>query len=140
LAYIDERNTGDIAVVAITRTPGKVALAVAGTIPRLAGDPMPVEMRLGQQLFYSANSDEFPITTNHWVACASCHIEGRSDAVTWRFEQGPRDTPSNAGGTIGTGFLFRTADRNKVQDYFVTINVEQGGGFDPEVPEHATLL
>ena len=50
-------------------------------------------LRLGQHLFYSANSDEFPITQNHWVACASCHIEGRSDAVTWRFEQGPRDTP-----------------------------------------------
>ena len=58
-------------------------------------------------------------------------MEGRSDAVTWKFAQGPRDTPSNAGGMLGTGFLFRTADRNQVQDYWHTINIEQGGTFDP---------
>jgi hypothetical protein len=99
----------------------------------MTADPMPPELRLGQHLFFSANSDEYPITKNHWVACASCHIEGRSDAVTWRVEQGPRDTPSNAGGMLGTGFLFRTADRNQVQDYWHTINIEQGGTFDPAV-------
>ena len=133
VAYIDERNTGDVAIVRIDRTSG-VALAVDGApIARLASDPMPAALRLGQHLFYSANSDEHPITQNHWVACASCHIEGRSDAVTWRFAQGPRDTPSNAGGTLGTGFLFRTADRNEVQDYWHTINIEQGGSFDPTV-------
>ncbi len=105
-------------------------LAVDGVIPRLAVDPMP-SSRLAQHLFYSANSDEYPITRNHWVAYASCHIAGRSDAVTWRFEQGPRDTPTNAGGMLGTGFLFRTADRGRVQDYWQTVNVEQGGRFDP---------
>jgi len=131
VAYIDERNSGDVAVVKIDRTSGHVALSVDGTIPRLAADPMPPSLRLGQHLFYSANSDEFPITKNHWVACASCHIEGRSDAVTWRFAQGPRDTPTNAGGMLGTGFLFRTADRNQVADYWHTINIEQGGTFGP---------
>nr|HEX4315102.1 hypothetical protein [Kofleriaceae bacterium] len=130
-AYVDERNTGDVAVVTIDHTGAKPALAVTGTIARFAsgGDPMPAQLRLGQHLFYSANSDEYPITKNHWVACSSCHVEGRSDEVTWKFAQGPRDTPSNAGGTLGTGLLFRTADRNDVQDYFRTINTEQGGSF-----------
>jgi YVTN family beta-propeller protein len=131
LAYIDERNTQDVAIVKIDRSGERVALTVEGTIPRVMDDPMPAGLRLGQHLFYSANSDEYPITKNHWVACASCHVEGRSDAVTWLFEQGPRDTPSNAGGMLGTGFLFRTADRNQVQDYWHTINIEQGGTFDP---------
>ncbi|CAN5157736.1 hypothetical protein BH11MYX1_BH11MYX1_02010 [soil metagenome] len=45
-------------------------------------------------------------------------MEGRSDQVTWLFAQGPRDTPSNAGGTVGTGLLFRTADRTQVADYW----------------------
>lgn len=139
VAYIDERNTGDIAIVRIDRTGDRVALAVDGApIPRFAPDPMPAELRLGQHMFYSANSDETPITKNHWVACASCHLEGRSDAVTWRFAQGPRDTPTNAGGMLGTGFLFRTADRNRVQDYWHTINIEQGGTFDPA--DQAALL
>ncbi len=124
-AYIDERNTSDIAVIDLD------ALAVTGALKRVASDPMPAQLRLGQHLFQSANSDEFPVTTNHWVSCASCHMEGRSDAVTWLFAQGPRDTPSNAGGMLGTGFLFRTAARNQVQDYWHTVNVEQGGAFDP---------
>lgn len=131
VAYIDERNSSDVAVVRLDRTGGQVALTTDGTIARLAADPMPRSLRLGQHLFYSANSDEFPITKNHWVACASCHIEGRSDAVTWRFAQGPRDTPTNAGGMLGTGFMFRTADRNQIADYWHTINVEQGGTFGP---------
>src|SRR6185312_7924834 len=114
VAYIDERNTGDVAIVSIDRTGDHPVLSVQGVIPRLAVDPMPAHLRLGQHLFYSANSDEYPITKNHWVACASCHIEGRSDAVTWLFAQGPRDTPTNAGGMLGTGFLFRTADRNQI--------------------------
>ena len=132
-AYVDERNTGDVAVVRIDRSGERVALGLDGTIARITEDPMPARQRLGQHLFYSANSDEYPITKNHWVACASCHIEGRSDAVTWRFEQGPRDTPSNAGVMLGTGFLFRTADRNQVQDYWRTINIEQGGAFTSDI-------
>ncbi|HEY0480998.1 MAG TPA: hypothetical protein VGD37_25960 [Kofleriaceae bacterium] len=132
VAYIDERNTGDVAVVRLDRTAG-LALSVDGApIPRFTTDPMPAALRLGQHLFYSANSDEYPVTQNHWVACASCHLEGRSDAVTWRFAQGPRDTPSNAGGMLGTGFLFRTATRTRVQDYWHTINEEQGGDLDPD--------
>jgi len=130
VAYIDERNTHDIAIVRLDRRNG-LALTNEGTIPRLAHDPMPPELREGQHLFYSANSDEHPITRNHWIACATCHIEGRSDAVTWLFTQGPRDTPSNAGGTRDTGFLFRTADRTRIEDYWQTINIEQGGRFDP---------
>jgi YVTN family beta-propeller protein len=127
VAYIDERNTHDVAIVRIDHG----MLSIDGVIPRIKADPMPPELRLGQHLFYSANSDEYPITRNHWIACATCHLEGRSDAVTWKFAQGHRDTPSNAGGTRGTGFLFRTADRTRVQDYWQTINVEQGGRFDP---------
>ncbi|MEO6772419.1 MAG: di-heme oxidoredictase family protein [Kofleriaceae bacterium] len=131
-AYLDERNTGDIAVLGITRTATGISLAAqAPPIARYAVDPMPAQLRFGQHLFYSANSDEYPVTQNHWIACATCHMEGRSDEVTWLFGQGPRDTPSNAGGMLGTGFLFRTADRTQVQDYWHTINVEQGGSFDP---------
>jgi len=138
-AFVLQRNTRDVAIISIQRGAAGTSLAVTGTIPlSTAVDPMPADIRAGQHLFYSANSDELPITFNHWVACASCHIEGRSDGVTWKFEQGPRDTPTNAGGMLGTGFLFRTADRTKVQDYFRTINLEQGGAFDPD--QHAAEL
>jgi mono/diheme cytochrome c family protein len=134
--YIDERNTGDVAVIAVDTSGGTISLSVDGpAIPRLASaDPMPAAMRDGQFLFNTANSALVPITQNHWVACASCHVEGRTDAVTWRFLQGPRDTPSNAGGVSDTGFLFHTADRRAVTDYWRTIDEEQGGFFSTTDP------
>ncbi len=138
--YVDERNTSDVAVLSVSAGPIGPQVEVERAIPRLAADPMPAEMRLGQHVFNSANSDEMPITTDHWVSCTSCHIEGRSDAVTWRFLEGPRDTPSNAGGVLHTGFLLRTAARNEVQDYWRTINPEQGGAFSPDVPALANDL
>lgn len=133
--YVQERNTEDVVALKVQVTEGDaggISVVQDGDpIRSLSRDPMPATLRLGQKLFYSANSDDVPTTQNHWVACATCHLEGRSDAVTWLFEQGPRDTPTNAGGMLDTGFLFRTADRNKVQDYWKTIDVEQGGHFAP---------
>lgn len=132
--YVDERSTSDIAVLTVAAGPIGPQVTVAGSIARMKVDPMPAELRLGQHMFNSANSDELPITTDHWVSCTTCHIEARSDAVTWKFFEGPRDTPSNAGGMLHTGFLLRTAGRNKVQDYWLTINQEQGGAFSTAVP------
>jgi YVTN family beta-propeller protein len=131
--YVQERNSEDVVALKLqpsTEKGGPPSVTQDGTaFASASADPMPPNLRLGQKLFYSANSDDVPLTQNHWVACATCHLEGRSDAVTWLFEQGPRDTPTNAGGLLDTGFLFRTADRNQVQDYWKTIDVEQGGDF-----------
>jgi YVTN family beta-propeller protein len=138
-AYVDERVSGDVAVLNLDSSSGALVVSVDGApIARMTQDPMPATLRLGQDLFNSADSSRYPITRNHWVSCATCHMEGRSDAVTWLFAQGPRDTPTNAAGMLGTGFLFRTADRTQVQDYWHTVNVEQGGHFDPTA--QASLL
>lgn len=144
-AYVDERASSDVAVLAIaadwrTRAVGRVAVD-GPPIARLdSSDPMPAELRLGQRLFYSANSAEFPVTQNFWVACASCHLEGRSDAVVWLFTPGPRDTPSNAGGVLETGFLLRNALRNQIAQYDETIRIEQGGDLDARRPQDQKLL
>jgi YVTN family beta-propeller protein len=130
--YVQERNTEDVVAFKVDESGGSVSVVADGAaFPSLVMDPMPATLRLGQKLFYSANSDDVPTTQDHWVACASCHVEGRSDAVTWLFAQGPRDTPTNAGGMLDTGFLFRTADRSRVQDYWKTIDIEQGGDVHP---------
>jgi DNA-binding beta-propeller fold protein YncE len=139
--YVQQRNTEDIAVFRVKNAGAQVSVSADGApFASIGKDPMPSSLRLGQRVFYSANSDDLPVTRDHWVACASCHLEGRSDAVTWKFAQGPRDTPTNAGGLLDTGFLFRTADRTRVQDYFRTINIEQGGHFDGATPSQQPLL
>jgi len=140
--YVQDRNTENIEVFRVIEgADGMVSVEADGAPFRsLSVDPMPVSLRLGQKLYFSANSDDVPVTQNHWVACASCHVEGRSDAVTWLFSQGPRDTPTNAGGLLDTGFLFRTADRTRVEDYFRTINLEQGGHFEMSEASQRPLL
>jgi YVTN family beta-propeller protein len=139
--YVQERGTEDIAAFQVTANATGVSVAPDGTaFKTLAADPVPADLRLGQKLFYSANSDDVPMTQNHWVACATCHIEGRSSGVVWKVTEGPRDAPSNAGGMLGTGFLFRTADRTQVQDYWQTIDQEQGGHFSLSVPSQKALL
>jgi DNA-binding beta-propeller fold protein YncE len=150
--YVMQRNTEDIAVLDVVLGDeedaggdGSVGMGLSvvvesTTIPTLSNDPMPSELRLGQQLFHSANSDEIPITQNHWIACATCHVEERTDVITWSFTVGPRDTPSNAGGVLGTGFLMHTAERREVADYWLTINAEQGGDFHNNPTQEPLLL
>ena len=130
-AYVEGRNTHNVVVLALSPDDPLALLAVEGApIERLAAaDPMPATLRLGQRLFYSANSTAFPVTQNFWMSCSTCHLEGQTDAVTWLFSVGPRDTPSNAGGPINTGFLLRQALRRSVAEYDTTIDVEQGGFF-----------
>jgi hypothetical protein len=130
-AYVDLR--GDLAVQTLELTPQNDRLrvrTVGSPIAKSTRDPMPPMLRLGQRMFYSANSRETPITQNSWVACATCHLEGRTDAVTWKFDAGPRDTPSNAGGTLGNGPQLRTAQREGVEDYWRIITEEMGGDGD----------
>ncbi len=140
-AFIDGRNTHNIIALSIINGTALDVAVDGDPIERLqSGDPMPTTMRLGQRLFYTANSSAFPITQNFWIACATCHLEGGTDAVTWKFAQGPRDTPSNAGGPINTGFLMRQALRNNMEDYDVTIQTEQGGLFHRDVPSQLPYL
>ncbi len=145
-AYVDLRNTSSVAVLRLRAGPEGLEVSRDGDpIARLDHDPMPAALRLGQRVFYSANSTELPITQNFWVACASCHVEGRSDGVLWRFKVGPRDTPSNAGGTLGTGPLLRTGMLSAVDDYWRIITEEQGGdgeGFrdDPTLRPYLAAL
>jgi DNA-binding beta-propeller fold protein YncE len=101
-------------------------------VPARARDPMPSNLREGQRVFHTANDryQQFPITVNHWIACESCHLDEGTAAVTLRLPQGPRDIPSLPGGV--DGFLLRTATRARVQDFWRTINDEQGGSFRPD--------
>ncbi|MFO0756806.1 MAG: c-type cytochrome [Byssovorax sp.] len=134
-AYVDGRVSHNVTVLKIDASNKLSPVVKDGEpIERLMTDPMPADMRLGMRLFYTANSAAFPITKNFWVACSSCHIEAGSDAVTWLFKQGPRDTPSNAGGPINTGFLLRQGLRNTINQYDTTIQEEQGGTYSVNEP------
>ena len=140
-AYLQGRASHNVTVLDVSETGTSISVTVDGEpIECLGSDPMPQGLRHGLRLFYSSNSAAFPLTQNFWMACATCHLEGQSDAVTWKFAQGPRDTPSNAGGPINTGFLFRQATRNDVVQYDITIRIEQGGSYDRTNPNQIADL
>ncbi len=140
-AYVHGRNTENVVVLDLNETgTGEPAVVDGNPISTLTTDPMPADLRHGQRLFYTANSAAFPITQNFWIACSSCHLEGYTDAVTWQFTVGPRDTPSNGGGPINTGFLLRQALRNSVVDYDTTIQIEQGGSYHRTDPSNMADL
>jgi hypothetical protein len=70
-----------------------------------------------------------------WISCASCHPDGGSDNVTWRFPDGPRQTPAlwNAGQTLPWHW---SAALDETQDVEETIQLIQLGlglapGTDP---------
>jgi hypothetical protein len=70
--------TAPPAVVALDYRPG----------PELA------EVARGRQLFY--RTDDVRISIDG-LACSSCHMDGRDDAITWATPLGPRQTPMLAG-------------------------------------------
>ncbi len=53
------------------------------------------QLQLGRRLFYTSNDHRLAGFTG--VSCSSCHLDGRSDGVTWRLDGKPLQTPSLAG-------------------------------------------
>lgn len=66
---------------------------------RFGQSPLGPEEDEGRRLFYSARDSRI---TSGGVSCSTCHFEGRSDGLTWRFEDGRRQTPSLAGSLTAT--------------------------------------
>ena len=97
----------------------------------------PPTLRLGQQLFYSANSDECRSRRTTGSRARPATSRAAATRSPGSSSRARATRPSNAGGMLDTGFLFRTADRTKVQDYWHTIDVEQGGHFDAGRPRRS---
>jgi YVTN family beta-propeller protein len=134
-AYVHGRSTHNVTVLDLAEGGSGSAVTVAGDpIECLAADPMPAQLRRGLRLFTSSNSAQAPISEGSWLACSSCHVEGQTDAITWELSQGPRDTPSLAGGPINTGFLMRQALLNSVVEIDEFIRDVQGGSYDRTDP------
>jgi YVTN family beta-propeller protein len=83
----------------------------------------------GKQLFNSAVDPR--LARGSWISCASCHPDGASDGVTWRFPDGPRQTPAlwNAGQTLPWHW---SAALDEAQDVEGTIQaIQLGVGLAP---------
>jgi YVTN family beta-propeller protein len=93
---------------------------------KLCDPPKTPEWVRGKILFSTANP---PMSSQRWVACASCHPDGHADGRVWHNPEGLRKTPALFG-LAHTHPLHWSADRDEVQDFEYTIRSKlmQGRG------------
>lgn len=76
---------------------------------------LPAEVEEGRRLFY-ATTDARVSGPDSGISCATCHFEGRTDGLTWRFDRGLRQTPSLAGVVSARAPVRWQGDRATVVD------------------------
>jgi cytochrome c peroxidase len=98
---------------------------------QVSDSPLPEEVRLGRELFYSATD---PGMTAGGISCSTCHFEGRSSGVTFNTDEGPRHVPSLAGVVSETVPVTWSSDVQSVGDEAeITVLGRLGGsGVSPE--------
>jgi YVTN family beta-propeller protein len=131
-------NTLDFAVTVhdalVTRTLATITVC---------DPPKSPEWVRGKILFSTA---KYPLTSQRWIACSSCHPDGHSDGRVWKNPEGLRKTMPLFG-LAHTHPLHWSADRDEVQDFEYTIRsrLMQGGGLlkeriKPKVGYHPVEL
>ncbi|HRI69557.1 MAG TPA: hypothetical protein PK156_35240, partial [Polyangium sp.] len=103
-------------------------------------EPLSPEVLLGKQIFYRSRDPRMSRTS--YLSCASCHLDGDSDNLTWDFTQrgeGMRNTISLVGrGGTKHGPLHWSANFDEVQDFEHDIRGPMGGrGFLPDSVFHS---
>jgi len=66
------------------------------------------------------NTALYPMTTQRWIACSSCHPDGHTDGRVWSNPEGLRKTTALFG-MAHTHPLHWSADRDEAQDFEYTI-------------------
>lgn len=97
------------------------------------GETLDPQVLRGKILFNSATDPR--MARSSWTSCASCHVDGGADGVTWIFPDGPRQTPPLWSGTRTLPWHWSAA-LDEAQDVEDTIHTIQRGlglatGMDP---------
>ena len=82
----------------VSRTATVVALDQQKAVTKIQSSDAPVGLELdinkGRRFYFTAKARW---STETWSSCGSCHPDGLSDNMTWRFPAGPRQTTSMDG-------------------------------------------
>jgi len=93
-----------------------------------ADEALPADLAAGRRLFYSANDAQMAVA-GAGVSCATCHLDGRNDGLTWTFDDGiGRQTPSLAGVVSLTAPVTWIDDVESVTDEVVITSQGRMGG------------
>jgi DNA-binding beta-propeller fold protein YncE len=99
-------------------------------IPLERAQALDPQIARGRSLFHAASARRIAFDGR---ACASCHPDGRDDAITWATEEGPRQTPMLLGRLDGTAPYGWEGDKNDLPSHFArTMSRLSGTGLKPE--------
>lgn len=113
-------------------TSGNPAMTVAATAAANALEPLSATVLAGKRAFY--NAADVRMSNSGYIACATCHVDGREDGRIWDFTQlgeGLRNTTSLRGvAGLGHGLMHWSGNFDEVQDFEIPIrNLFGGIGF-----------
>jgi mono/diheme cytochrome c family protein len=99
-------------------------------LSRRAAPASTADIALGRKLFHAAGDQRI---ANDGRACASCHPDGRDDAITWATPEGPRQTPMLAGRLAGTAPYAWSGTGDDVKQHLThTFQRLRGSGLQPD--------
>lgn len=105
------------------------AVAELGEVVTVANEKLPANVLAGKRVFYDASDER--MSRDHYISCASCHLEGDHDGRTWDFTQageGLRNTIALTGrGGTAHGNVHWTANFDEIQDFENDIRNAFGG-------------
>ncbi|MGB6222730.1 Ig-like domain-containing protein, partial [Haloferula sp.] len=103
----------------------------SSTVSTVVSELLPTEVLAGKRIFYHADPR---MSSESYISCASCHIDGGSDGRVWDFTQrgeGLRNTPDLRGrGGMAHGNVHWSGNFDEIQDFENDIrNFFGGTGF-----------
>ncbi|UQA59123.1 cytochrome C peroxidase [Polyangium aurulentum] len=93
-------------------------------LSREAGTAATADLELGRKLFHMTGDARI---SSDGRACASCHPDGRDDALTWATPDGPRQTPMLAGRLRETAPYGWMGNGESVKDHLASTFQRLGG-------------
>jgi len=133
------RSVSVIDASGVVNTHSTTGLSAVSTIQTVApgSEALDPAVLRGKQLFYSARDIDNPelnpstMTTDGYISCAACHLDGGHDGRTWDFTnrgEGLRNTISLRGrsGTVH-GNVHWSANFDEIQDFELDIVNHFGG-------------
>ena len=98
-------------------------------ISTVASEPLAADVLAGKRIFYASRDPRMSLSS--YLSCASCHLDGEGDGLTWDFTQrgeGLRNTiPLRGRAGLGDGMLHWSANFDELQDFEHDIRNAQGG-------------
>ncbi|WP_298850311.1 multiheme c-type cytochrome [uncultured Ruegeria sp.] len=128
------QNAMSLDLTRVTRVGSTVSVAQGIFAQLVESDPLPPEMRAGQTLFYTGNTDRhvaYPMTGDYWMSCQSCHVDGFNFTNSYLFDDTVIDKYRYA--RVGHGNLSAMIAGDFIGDYIRIIQGTQGDmGHDGE--------